>query len=281
MVRQILGAGFLFVGTSGLFCQQAAGPAFEAASVKPSPPITGNNIRVKMGGDPGRVNYSNATLRMVLSRAYNVKMSQISGPDWINTERFEIVATVPPKTPAETVALMLQNLLAERFQMKVRREQKVMPVYALVPGKGGSKMRTAEPGAEDNRIQISMGPRGRRLAGNLSMSRLVDALSNAVDRPVVDMTNLKGIYDVDLEWAPDEGSRGGMLFGGPEPGAGAGPGAGPGPGPGPGLREQRENSDAPTIFTAVQEKLGLKLESRKAPVDMIVVEHAEKVPTEN
>jgi uncharacterized protein (TIGR03435 family) len=261
MMRTTSCGGLMVCASFGLFGQPAAPtPAFDVVSVKPAPPPTGNNLRVSMGGDAGRVNFSNVTLKNVMTRAYSVKPHQISGPDWLDSERYDIVATIPAGAPREQIPMMLQTLLADRFKLAIRREQKVMPVYALVAGKNGSKLREAEAEAG---LRVSMGPKGRQLTGNVSLARLADALSTWMDRPVLDMTGIKGIYDIDLEWTPDEGQSAPRFAPGGEAGR---PEAG---------------GDGPSIFTAVQEKLGLKLEGRKSPAEIIVVERAERVPTEN
>jgi uncharacterized protein (TIGR03435 family) len=252
----------MFCVSFGLFGQTAsAPPSFDVVSVKPAPPATGGNLRVAMSGGPGRVNFSNVTLKNVMTRAYSVKPHQISGPDWLDSARYDIVATIPAGAPREQIPMMLQTLLADRFKLAIHREQKVMPVYALVAGKNGPKLHEADAEAG---LRISMGPKGRQLTGKVPLSRLADALSNWMDRPVLDMTGIKGVYDVDLEWTPDEGQPGALRI---APGGEAG--------------RPEAGGDSPSIFTAVQEKLGLKLEGRKSPAEIIVVDHAEKAPTEN
>jgi uncharacterized protein (TIGR03435 family) len=244
----------------------AAAPAFEVASVKHAPPSPDNQLRVMMGGDAGRVNYSNVTLRNIMTRAYNVKNSQITGPDWLNSDRYDIVAKLPPDTPREQIPLMLQTLLEDRFKLALHREKKVMPVYALVAGKNGAKLKEAEAVTG---MRVSMGPKGRQLAGKVTLAQLCDMLSNWLDRPVLDVTEIKGIYDIDLEWTDD--NQRGMMFG---PGGGGRP-------EGPEGKRPPESSEGPSIFTAVQEKLGLRLEARKSEVDILIVDHAERAPSEN
>jgi uncharacterized protein (TIGR03435 family) len=271
MMQAITAAGLMFVTSFAAFAQTSAAPppAFEVASVKPAPPPSDNRLRVQMGGDAGRVNYSNVTLMNVMTRAYSVKEHQITGPDWLRTERYDIVATVPPGTPKDQIPLMLQSLLADRFKLALHRENKVMPVYALVVGKNGSKLKEAE---KQSGLRMSMGPKGLQLTGQVSIAMLADALSRFTDRPVIDMTELKGTYDIDLSFRPD-GQPGGPGF--------FGPGAGPRPEGAGEKRAAPDLADAPTIFTAVQETLGLRLEGRKSPVDILTIDHAEKVPTEN
>jgi uncharacterized protein (TIGR03435 family) len=125
-------------------------------------------------------------------------------------------------------------------------------------------------------MMMVMNGRMRMQANGQTMSRLVDMLANQLDRPVTDMTDLKGKYDYTLDFAPDENTRGmmkGAMMGGPPPGAG-GDGGGPGGGAPP-------DAQGPSLFAAVQEQLGLKLEAKKGPIDLLVIDHMEKVPTEN
>jgi uncharacterized protein (TIGR03435 family) len=267
MMRAILGAGLIVCTSFGVFGQSAP-PAFEVASVKPAPPMTGNKLQVSLGGDPGRVNYSNVTLKIVMTRAYGVKTHQISGPAWLDSERYDLVAKVPAGASKDDIPLMLQNLLADRFKLTLHREKKVMPVYALVAAKSGPKLHPAEG---EGGLRMSMGPKGRQLTGKTSIPKLADALSGWMDRPVLDMTEIQGIYDIDLEWIPDSSQPNPKfaLGGGIKPeGAGEGKAA-------------AESADGVSIFTALQEKLGLKLETRKSPVEILVVDNAERVPTEN
>src|SRR5207249_1401007 len=156
-------------------------------------------------GDAGRINYSNITLKNVMARAYGVKPHQITGPDWLDSARYDIVAKVPAGAAGDQIPAMLQTLLAERFKLTLHREKKVMPVYALVAGKSGPKLHPAGAAAG---LRFSMGPNGRQLNGKVSISQLADTLSNFMDRPVLDVTEIKGVYDIDLQWVPDENQRG-------------------------------------------------------------------------
>lgn len=260
--------------------------AFEVASVKPATPPADGRLMVRMGGDAGRVTYTNVSLMNVITNAYKVKEHQVSGPAWLNSERFDISAKLPAGANRDQVPEMLQTLLAERFKLTLHKEPKVLPAYALVAAKGGLKVHEAEvteatstapaepgrPGGPLPRgaMRMMMGPKGRHLYGKITMQQLADSLSNWLDRPVLNMTETKGVYDVDLEWSGDDGPRGMMGMRGP---------GGPESGPRPEIHD--ESADAPSIFTALQEKLGLKLDSTKAPVDILIIDHAEKVPTEN
>jgi uncharacterized protein (TIGR03435 family) len=269
-MRIALTAGSIAIFSSLAFGQTPApAPAFEVASIKPSAPLTGNNFFVRMRDDPGRVNLTSVTLRNVLMRAYKVKEHQIVAPDWMNSERFDIVAKLPEGAQKEQIPQMLQALLADRFKLTLHREQKVMPVYALMPAKGGVKLPPAEA---SGRIQASVGPKGRHLTGKMTIAQFADMLSNFLDRPVLDRSETKAAFDIDLEWT---GGDSNMRIGGP---------MGPAPPPRPEgaeTKEPNENADAPSIFTAIQEKLGLRLEAQKAPVEILIIDHAEKLPTEN
>lgn len=294
-------AGLMVFASCPAFAQSSPpAPAFEVASVKPSPPPTGNAIMRRLGApDPGMINYGNATLAMLISRAYGVKDFQISGPDWLTSLGYDVVAKVPAGAPADQVPLMLQTLLAERFKLKLHRESKTIDVYALIVGKGGPKLKESDPadlavvpgadgpqpphpGAGPGRgpgVRMLVTPGGgRQISGHMTMAQLTDVMSFFMDRPVVDSTGLTGTYDVDMAFMSDErdqmqnklGSR--MAMAGPPPGGG-GDAAHP--------ADTVTEANAGSIFSAVQEKLGLKLDPRKSPAEILVIDHAEKIPTEN
>ena len=315
MRRAIMSAGLVVFTCCAALAQTAENsPAFEVASVKPAAPITGNFIRVGMRGgpgssDPGQITYTNVTVKNVLMNAYGVKGFQISGPGWLDSERYDIVAKLPRgATKAEFMA-MLQNLLAERFKLTLHREKKDLPMYALVVGKNGPKLKESvddpapkEGGPADGPAatmgKLTMGRDGfpvlpaaaggrgamamtmmngnaRMTANGQTMAGLAEMLSNQLDLPVVDMTGLTGKYDYTLYFAP-EGLAGMRLPGGlPPP---------PPPGEAGGGMPAASAPDAqsnPNLFTALQEQLGLKLEQRKGPVDLLVIDHLEKAPIEN
>ena len=319
MLRAIMGAGLVVFTSCAALAQTAENsPSFEVASVKPAAPITGNMIRVGMRGgpgspDPGQITYSNVTVKNVLMNAYGVKGFQITGPGWLDSERYDIVAKVPRgATKAEFMA-MLQNLLAERFKLTLHREKKDLPMYALVVGKNGPKMKESVedaapkgggpadgpaavmgkptvdrdgfpvlPPAAAGRTAVSlalMNGNVRMTASKQPMSGLAEDLSRQLDLPVVDMTGLTGKYEYTLSYAPE----GGIGFR-PPPGIGlpppAAPPAGEG-GPGMPMAGAPDGGSSPNLFTALQEQLGLKLEQRKGPVDLLVIDHLEKVPVEN
>jgi uncharacterized protein (TIGR03435 family) len=204
-----------------------------------------------MNMDPGRIRCSNVTLKKLIWESHQIKEYQVTGPDWIATELYNVDATMPPGTSGDQVLIMVQNLLKDRFQLALHSESKEMPVYALVVAKSGVKMQSAEFGRGGTYVSP-----GKMVSKGAFMRNIVENLSRQLDLPVIDMTGLKGNYDFTLEWQPEV--RG-------EPRGGAVP----------------EAANGPSIFTAVQEQLGLKLEPRKAPIEVLVVDHAEKNPTGN
>jgi uncharacterized protein (TIGR03435 family) len=307
-------AGLLALTVSASMAQQP-GPSFDVASVKPAAPIVGGRMMVRMQGgpgspDPGQITYTNVALKNVLTIAYNVRSYQISGPSWLDSERFDIMAKIPKDTSKEDFQLMLQNLLAERFKLKLHRESKDMPIYALVVGKNGVKMKETpkeEKPAQDmagapnantfagppeiktgkdgmpvmprggmggrgGMIMMGMGGKMKLAGSKQQVTAIAEMLSNQLGRPVVDQTGLTANYDYELEFAPDESTRmPGMMGAMPPP---------PPDGGGAGAPSAPEGS-GPSLMTALQEQLGLKLESKKGPVALLVVDSMEKVPTEN
>src|SRR5262245_6496527 len=147
MRRVVTGASLLpVIISAGLAQTKGASPSFEVASVKPAAPQQAGMFRIGMRGgpgtpDPGQLTYNNVALRNVIMNAYDVRTYQINGPKWIDSERFDIVAKIPPGTSKEDFRLMLQNLLAERFGLKLHKETKDLPSYALVVGKNGPKLK--------------------------------------------------------------------------------------------------------------------------------------------
>lgn len=309
MMRAAVGLSVLFCTSSWVF-----GQSFEVATVKPTAPPAVGNMRFMIGmsggpgtPDPGRINFTGVSLKILLTRAYAVKGYQISGPNWLDSERFDIVAKVPPGATKEEFLVMLQNLLAERFKLTLHREKKELPMYALMVGKNGPKLKESvdDPNAKDveaplpppppggrlpmgkdgfpqlppgaagrgGMMMMFMNGRARMMANKRTMPEFADMLAQQLDRPVLDMTELKGKYDFKLDFDP-EGmgpmGRGGFVVG---PGGPGGPGEGGAP--------AASAPEGVNIFAAVQEQLGLKLDQRKGPVDLLVIDHLEKVPTEN
>jgi uncharacterized protein (TIGR03435 family) len=293
--------------------------SFDVASVKRSIPPTPDGrgmvmFRGRTGGpgtkDPGRIDYPNTSLKSLLMLAYEVKNYQITGPSWLDTERFDINATMPPETTKEQFHVMLQNLLAERFKLAIHRETKELPMYALVVNKGGPKMKESEPVAATNEADAAprppaplsgppkIGPdgfpilpapmggraglftmmmpgRARLIGQQQTMLDLANQLTGQLGRPVTDATGLTAKYDFTVTFSP-EGLNGPMGPMGPMPVrvAVAGPS-------GAESVYVPDGEAAPNLFGALQGQLGLKLEPKKGDVEMIVVDRIEKTPTEN
>ncbi len=270
---------------SQLSGQLSQNPTFEVASVKRSPPVPptgGVYFGPARGGpgtpDPGQITWSYATLRGLLMTAYDVKEYQIDGPAWMNTERYDIVAKVPEHATREQVRVMWQNLLAERFAMMLHHESKEFQVEELVIGKGGPKLKDT---TFDPTVLVDPGPptfdKNRELAGpgyvttfnmingeahtvakGQPLSKLTTMLGNQLHRPVLDKTGLTGKYDFSLDFKVDLRAMGPAA---PTPADNA-------PDPGPDL-------------AAAVQQLGLRLVPGKAMLDVLVIDKAEKVPTDN
>ena len=189
-----------------ILAQSASSPrvAFDVATVKQSPPLTGDLYGINIGTVlNGKVTLANTTLSDCIRFAYGlVSDAQLSGPDWIKSKevRFDIVAQAPPDTPRKQLLLMLQALLAERLKLALHHEQRELPFLALVVGKNGSKLRAAKLDAG-----IAAGPQilGRIVSDRMSMSLLASLLSRFERQIVIDKTGLSGLFDVNLQWTSD------------------------------------------------------------------------------
>jgi len=188
----------------------------------------------------------------IVSQAYKVRRSQISGPDWIETERFDITAKIPAGAGRDQVPLMLQALLADRFKLTLHRETKDLPIYALVIAKNGPKFKTSE---SETGISSNSNRKHSHVTAKVSMHGFAEFLSEEAGRPVVDQTGLSGSYDLTLDWASPDLA--------------------------PGDAPANDTTADPSLFTALQEQLGLKLDPTKGPVEMLVIDRAERTPTEN
>jgi uncharacterized protein (TIGR03435 family) len=242
--------------------QQPAGPLeFDAVSVKPSEPNSTHGTVV--GVTPsGALHIVNATLKDLIETAYDVRVFQIEGgPKWADATRYDVNATpgtrpqgaaVPP--PGWTnVRFKVQALLKDRFQLQLHRETRIGPIYSLAIAKGGIKS-SALSATQSPHRGINAGQR-TMLGEAASMADVAYKLSRLLGRPVVNNTGLEGNYDFKLEWTAD-------------PGPSAPDGA------------PAETSLGPSLFSALQQQLGLRLEATKGPVDVLVIDHADK-PAEN
>jgi uncharacterized protein (TIGR03435 family) len=230
-----------------VLCQE-----FEVVSVRPNKSTSYNS---SFNTDRARLTATNISLRGLIWRAYAVQDYQVEGPDWIDSERFDISATVPEALPkGETFAaafdVMMQKMLADRFKLVVHREQKIHPVYGLMAAKSGIKFKEA-PASDCG--SHGANNRGTHFVGTcISMEAFAAFLAKRgrdllIDLPVLDMTDLQGFYNLKVDWVP-------------------------------------VIADSPSgviLPIALEEQLGLKLETRKAPIEILVVDSALRTPSEN
>jgi uncharacterized protein (TIGR03435 family) len=312
-------------------------PAFEVATIKPSPPMdmakvaaalqAGGKMPVGANVEFLRAEYRYLDLRSLMSYAYGVKPYQITGPDWLATTRFDILAKMPEGSKKEDAPKMLQTLLEDRFQLTTHRGSAEHPVLALVVGKGGPKLKASaekpvaidesaplKPGelkmdSQDGPVRvkidmttgssvIDMGLRGKMsyrlnpatqtfhidfsmttMGGFADMiTQLFEQIGGTGGRQVVDMTEIKGNYDASIDLSLMELMAMARAAGADIPGGG--PAGGPG-GPGGRGNVASDPGGGGTSLAEAVQSMGLKLESRKATVDQLIVDHIEKAPTEN
>ena len=267
-------------------------PRFEVASIRPSAPLDERaNVGVHIDGAMIRCSY--LTLKDYVRMAYNLKLYQIQGPEWLGSEHFDISAKLPEGARRDQLGEMLQDLLADRFQLKVHHDSKEFPVYALVAGKNGPKIKESAletgDGAEGGAGAVNVTASGGREGVSVNLGRgasftfannrlevkkadipgFAESLARFVDRPVVDMTGLKARYDFGFDLAPEDYQamliRSAINAGVVLP---------------PEARMFADNASNESLFAGF-ESLGLKLERRKAPLQVLVVDHAEKTPAAN
>lgn len=223
----------------------AYGQSFEVASIRPNQSGDKPDQRAQAGG---RFVVTNESLKALIQFAYNVQDFQVTGgASWTSATGYDILAKpeVPLNPSADNIGVfrgMLRELLAERFHLQLRHTMREMPVYVLVRGKEGAKLTAKEKPANPTDMRLS-GGRGLMVGQNMILPILTQSLASVLGRPVNDETGLNGYYDFRLEWTPDDADPTG-----------------------------------PSLYTAIQEQLGLRLETHKAPVEVLVIEHAEPVP---
>lgn len=192
---------------------------------------------------PGRFYALNGSIGELVRFAYDIKEYQLSAPDWmIKGDGYDIEANAAPGTTRKQMRPMVQTLLQERFKLVIHRETRMLPLYVLTVARGGPKLKQA---AEGERRSGNF-EHTRLTSRKVSMPQFAEDLSREMDQIVQDSTGISGLYDIVLEFAPDESATG-----------------------------------LPSIFTAIQQQLGLKLTASKGPVEIVVVDHAEKVPVGN
>ena len=244
-MRRFLLIGLLAVAGWG----QDSRPVYEAASIKPNNSVTGSS---QTHGSKGQVLMRNQTLKRLVERAYEVQPFQVAGPGWMEDVRFDVAAKYPEETKPGDRMLMLRSLLEDRFKLAAHKETKDLPGYELVVAKGGFKLKPVDPagGADTN----SSGGIVRTLTvKRTSMALLSDLLSRFLGQLVVDKTGVEGVYDFEFRWTNAEQQ--------PPPGADA--------------------EGVPSLFTAVEETVGVRLKAQKVPTEIVVVDHVERTPIEN
>jgi uncharacterized protein (TIGR03435 family) len=256
----ILGCGVL------AFVQTAQ---FEVASVKPAPAdVRGMRCTGGPGtSDPGSLTCENYSLSFLVMMAYNLRSYQLAAPAWMDTARYNVVAKLPPGADRQQFGLMQQRLLAERVGLKVHFEKKDTTIYELTVAKGGPKFKESQEPVDEKPETAWRPPAGGppvRTRAHVvrkgdSVANLANFLSDQLGQPVTDATGLSGRYDYELSFLMEPGGRA------------AGPIASNGPEPEPGIN----------LIDAVRDQLGLRLEKKKGQTEILVVDHAEKVPMEN
>jgi len=247
-------AAAAFIAVSAILCagqpESSARLTFDAASIKPVPP-SDSPRGISMTVKNGHVVYSYVTVRALIRQAWGISkiFPPSTGPlDPLYSDRYDILAKSSADATDQQTRQMLQSLLEDRFGLKVHRETRELPLFALTAPKGNTKMRQATDDGTPS--EIGNGGEGRRIhAHHVTMKQLAEAISGYVGDPVVDTTGLTGVYDFDLDFTPDQSLDASAASG-------------------------------TSVYTAIQEQLGLKLEARKGPVEVIVIDRLEK-PTEN
>jgi uncharacterized protein (TIGR03435 family) len=256
---RIIGNVSLILFNAGLAFSQpaAAPPAFEVASVKVDTAGTNEGGRSMMGRgrenitpSPAGVNMINVPLRSVIQWAYHVQAVQVSGPGWLDMDRYDVAAKAASAVPEDQLRQMMQTLLADRFKLACHRESKEMQAYVITVAKSGLKIKESTSEG-DMEIQPSA-PAGVAFQ-RATVPKLAELLSAPLQAPVLDQTGLTGRYDfkLDLSGFLDPATPMGI------------------------------NDVIPIVIQAAQQQLGIKIDQKKVPIEMLMVDHAEKVPVEN
>jgi len=229
-------------------------PVFEVASVHASQGGKGEGSRREnIQVSPGSLNMRNVSVKSAIRWAYHVMDYQVTGPDWINFDRYDIAAKAAEAAADDQLRLMLQALLAERFKLTLHKETKELPAYLLVAAKGGLKFHESqtgdgEPVVNPDKTRMTVEVKG------VPAAQFVEMLSNVLHAPVINKTGLSGRYDASVNFGKYMQDVSG-----------------------------KEGAFDPTamIINGLQEELGLRLESKKLPIDLLIIDHVEKIPVEN
>jgi uncharacterized protein (TIGR03435 family) len=256
-MRAIFGTSLLIFSACGAFGQPAEAPAFEVASVKMNAAGSGEGPgrgREIITPSPAGVTMKNVHLKSVLQWAYHLQAIQVSGPSWLDDNRYDIVAKAAGETPGERQRVMMQTLLAERFKLTFHRETKEMPAYVFTVAKGGHKLKPSESEGE---MEVKPTANGKMAAAftRVTLAQLSEMAQSPLQGVVVDQTGLKGSYDFTLDMSP--------FMGGGD------------------FRPTGIEDVITMIIQAANEQLGIKIEQKKVPAELLIVDHAEKIPVEN
>jgi uncharacterized protein (TIGR03435 family) len=225
----------------GAYSQPPARPEFDVVSIKLSRFSNSGAVLIGAQSNPGTVTLTGVRPRDLIARAYSLNRYQIAGPNWLDEEFYDIVAKSAERVSDSEQRLMLQSMLASRFALTAHLATKEMTCYELVVRKEGLKIQPVVPDETGSRyFPNATGIRGK----GISMARLAELLTGKTDRPVLDKTEVSGAFDIDLKWAADSDTEG------------------------------------PSLFTAVQDQLGLKLQSSKAPIETLAIDHIDR-PSKN
>ncbi len=244
----------LFLVFSGAIAQQAP-PAFEVASVKPTT-FDPRKDRPGFETEPGALTARAVDLGLCIEWAFDLKPYQISGPGWLGSQRFEISAKAAGPASTDVLKRMMQTLLADRFKLAFHREKKDLEVYVLLQGKNPPRLPKSKEGAESN-VRFS-GP--TVTFTKISLAQIAEMLGRQMDRPVLDMTGLEGDYElaIDVSSTSDDDAAAELP---------------------PAARAKM--TLARNLAPIIQDQVGLKLEGRKVPTEIMVIDHLEKAPVEN
>jgi uncharacterized protein (TIGR03435 family) len=236
---------------------QSSRLAFETATIKPSK-SSSNAIGNRFGAE--LATWTNVSVRALIEDSYRLKDYLASAPDWVNTDKWDINARANGMTTFQQKMLMTRTLMEERCQLKFHMETRELPVYILTAVKGGPKFQPPKDDDKPAGVRIRADVKGAIIGHKMDVSTLPDYLSAQLNRPVIDKVGLKGIQDFTLEWTPvpNEGNFATQSD----------------------VADQPSSTDGPTIFAAIQEQLGLKLESARGPVQVLVIDSVQK-PSEN
>ena len=253
-MRVVSGTSLALLSACGLFGQPAQQPlSFEVASVKISKPAEGQGRgpRNSVVPSPAGVNMYSVPLKGAIQWAYHLQTIQVSGPGWIDSERYDIVARASGPVSTDQVRQMMQSLLAQRFKLEFHKETKEMPAYVVTIAKGGNKMKPSE-GEGDMDVKPIAGGKMAATFTHVSLSQFSEMVSSPLQGVVVDQTGLKGGWDFTLDMS-------GFM-----------------------MTQPTGIEDAVTmIIQAANEQLGIKIEQKKVPAEVLIVDHAERVPVEN